>query len=390
MNSLNLQDDLYQTKVIFTDIFQLKSLWPLSSSDIWLSTRFHYIPLLLLRPRFTYSLHSGIILRLHHRIPLSRATMTRRNEKEEVPPQGKILNLFPPGIAPYAELMRIHRLLGFYLNTSPYLVGVAFSASISSTKIPIAVLLHRAMLLSIWSIFLRSAGCVWDDLIDMDLDSQISRTKSRPLPRGAVSPSNALLLTVALFACGGTVLIFLPWACTVDCLIITFFALSYPFGKRFTDYPQITLMNIGWAVPMAMHSLGLDPLSQVTPTVCMFLFIGSVIIMIDVIYSRQDTEEDLKVGVKSMAVRFRDSIQLLSYSLLCASTGFLAMAGVLTGLGLPFFVLSVGGHFCGFWVLLKATQVGKSSGVESYAKSAFFLATLFWLFGFMIEYCLRS
>ncbi|CDM27379.1 hypothetical protein DTO013E5_8493 [Penicillium roqueforti] len=316
--------------------------------------------------------------------------MTRGNEKEEAPPQAKILGSFPTGIAPYAELMRVHRLLGFYLNTSPYLVGVAFCASISPTKIPITVLLHRTILLSIWSIFLRSAGCVWDDLIDMDLDSQISRTRTRPLPRGAVSPKNAFLLTVTLFACGGSVLIYLPWPCAVDCLIITFFALLYPFGKRFTDYPQITLVNIGWAIPMAMHSLGLDPLSQMKPTVCMFLFIGLVIIMIDVIYSRQDTEEDLKVGVKSMAVRFRESIELLSYSLLYASTGFLAMAGFFTGLGLSFFVVSVGGHFCGFWVLLKATRVGNSYGVESYAKSAFFLATLFWLFGFVIEYCLRN
>jgi 4-hydroxybenzoate polyprenyltransferase len=315
--------------------------------------------------------------------------MARAEKKAEPPSHGKILDSLSPGLAPYGELMRIHRLLGFYLNTSPYLVGVAFSASAASTKIPISVLLHRAMLLSIWSIFLRCAGCVWDDLIDMDLDSQISRTKGRPLPRGAVSPENAFFLTVVLFACGGSVLVFLPWACAVDCLIITFFALLYPFGKRFTDYPQITLVNIGWAVPMAMHSIGLDPLSQFKPTVCMFLFIGLVIVMIDVIYSRQDTAEDLKVGVKSMAVRFRDSIQLLSYSLLYASTGFLATAGYLTGLGLPFFVVSVGGHFVGFSVLLRATQVGKSSGVEAYAKSAFFLATLFWLFGFAIEYCMR-
>ncbi|KAJ5787610.1 hypothetical protein N7457_002600 [Penicillium paradoxum] len=315
--------------------------------------------------------------------------MTIANEKP-APPEGGILHSLPPGLAPYGELMRVHRLLGFYLNTSPYLVGVAFSASISSTKLPLDILLNRAILLSIWSIFLRSAGCVWDDLIDMDLDGQITRTKTRPLPRGAVSPANAFLLTVALFLCGGSVLVFLPWRCTVDCLIIMFFALLYPFGKRFTNYPQLTLVNIGWAVPMAMHSLGLDPLAQIQPTVCMFLFIGLVIIMIDVIYSRQDTEEDLKVGVKSMAVRFRDSIQLLSYSLLYASTGFLALAGLFTGLGLPFFVVSVGGHFGGFSVLLRATQVGKSSGVESYAKSAFFLATVFWLVGFVIEYCARD
>lgn len=315
--------------------------------------------------------------------------MTAANQKKP-PSKGGILNSLPAGLAPYGELMRVHRLLGFYLNTSPYLVGVAFSASISPTKIPLAVICHRTMLLSIWSIFLRSAGCVWDDLIDMDLDSQITRTKTRPLPRGAVSPTNAFILTVGLFLCGGSVLMHLPPNCAVDCLIITFFALLYPFGKRFTNYPQITLMNIGWAVPMAMHSFELDPLAQLQATICMYLFIGLVIIMIDVIYSRQDTEEDLKVGVKSMAVRFRDSIQFLSYALLYASSGFLALAGLLTGLGLPFFVVSVGGHFCGFSILLRATQVGKASGVESYAKTAFFLATIFWLLGFMIEYCVRG
>jgi 4-hydroxybenzoate polyprenyltransferase len=314
--------------------------------------------------------------------------MVTVSEKAAAEPQNKVLRSLPSSLVPYAELTRIHRLLGFYLNTSPYFVGVAFSASIA-TDIPVTTILHRIVLLSLWSFFLRCGGCVWNDLIDLDLDRQISRTKSRPLPRGAVSTRDAALFTVALFACGSSVLFFLPWQCTIEALIIIFFALLYPFGKRFTDYPQVTLGNIGWAIPMTMHSLGVDPLDHVMPTVCMFLFVATVIIMVDVIYSCQDTEEDLKVGVKNMAVRFRDSIHILAYVLFYMSVALLASAGLFTGLGLPFFIISVGGHFLGFGNLLKATQLGKSSGVETRAKTYCLLTSIFWVVGFGFEYCVR-
>ncbi|KAJ5223933.1 hypothetical protein N7468_008475 [Penicillium chermesinum] len=306
-------------------------------------------------------------------------------KKASPEPPGRILGSLPPSIAPYAELTRIHRLLGFYLNTSPYFVGVAYSASLSSEQIPLAMLAHRTALLTIWSFFLRCAGCVWNDLIDLDLDRQISRTRSRPLPRGAVSPAGAVLFTAALFACGSSVLLFLPSECKLEAGIVVFAALLYPFGKRVTDYPQLTLGNIGWAIPMSMHSLGISPLDHLVPTICMFLFIATVIIMVDVVYSRQDTEEDLKVGVKNMAVRFRDSMYPLAYFLFYLSTAFFASAGLLTGLGLPFFIVSVGGHFFGFGNLLKSTQVGKAAGVESSAKSSCFLASIFWVLGFGIE-----
>jgi 4-hydroxybenzoate polyprenyltransferase len=293
-------------------------------------------------------------------------------------------------LAPYGELMRVHRPLGFYLNTSPYIVGVAFVSSVSPTHIPLKVIAHRTALLSAWSFFLRCGGCVWNDLIDSDLDSQVSRTRSRPIPRGAVSKADAALLTFILFACGVYTVSSLPRYCLIDGSIITFFALLYPFGKRFTDYPQLTLANIGWAIPMAMHSLGLDPLTQLLPTVCMYMFIATSIIMVDVIYARQDTEDDTKAGVRSMAVRFRDSINIVAYSLLYASTAFLATAGALTGLGLPFFIVSVGGHFIGFSILLRATRVGKSSKVEAHTKAPFFLATVFWVLGFVAENCING
>ncbi|KUL81853.1 hypothetical protein ZTR_09748 [Talaromyces verruculosus] len=254
-------------------------------------------------------------------------------------------------LAAYGELMRVHRPLGFYLNTSPYIVSVAFAASASPARIPLNLIAHRTALLCVWSFFLRCGGCAWNDLIDSDLDCQVSRTRSRPIPRGAVSKTDAALLTLVLF---------------------------------------LTLANIGWAVPMAMHSLGLDTLTQLKPTVCMYMFIATSIIMVDVIYARQDTEDDTKAGIRSMAVRFRNSINFVAYSLLYTSTAFLAAAGAFTGLGLPFFIVSVGGHFIGFLILLQATRVGKSSKVEAHTKSPFFLATVFWVLGFVTENCINS
>ncbi|GFF78857.1 UbiA prenyltransferase [Aspergillus udagawae] len=315
--------------------------------------------------------------------------MGGKAQNGEYEARGKILSRLPPSLVPYAELMRVHRPLGYYLNTSPYVVGVAFGAAVAPTKLPATILLDRLLILVLWSLFLRSAGCVWNDVIDMDLDRQIARTSLRPLPRGAVSSWNAVMLTAGIFACGGSLLSFLPRECAIEALIEIFFALLYPFGKRFTDFPQLILVNIGWAIPMSMHSLGLDPLAYKKPTFFMFLFIALVIVMVDVVYSRQDTEEDVKVGVKSMAVRFKHSIDLLSYALFCASTGALLAAGSYSGLGIPFTVLSVGGHFGGFLYFLKTTGVGKVPQVESYAKLACLIASLFWVVGLFMEYYLR-
>lgn len=299
------------------------------------------------------------------------------------------LDRLPHVLVPYAELMRIHRPLGFYLNSTPYFVGIAFSAAIAPTPIPTAALVHCTAILCWWSLCLRTGGCVWNDIVDLDLDRQISRTATRPLCRGAIPVSHAVLLTAALFSVGVLPLLLLPRPVKFYTAVIIFFALLYPVGKRVTNYPQMTLGNIGWAIPMSMHSLGLNPAAHLQPTVCIALFIATVIIMIDIVYSRQDTEEDLKVGVKNMAVRFRSFMSLLTYSLFYGSTTLLASAGLLSGLGLPFFIFSVGGHFWGFRNFLKATEVGKAAGVESSAKSSCLIASVFWVLGFVADRCFR-
>lgn len=310
-------------------------------------------------------------------------TMTAKKGK------GGVLSRLPPTLVPYAELLRIHRPLGYYLNISPYVVGIAYSAAISPQKIHPTVLLDRLVILCVWAFFLRSGGCVWDDIIDVDLDRQISRTKMRPLPVGAVSISSAVVLTATIFSCGASVLLFLPRECMYEAGIILIFALLYPFGKRFTDFPQLILGNIAWAIPMAMSSLGLSLLDNIVPTLLMCLFIALVIIMIDLVYSRQDIEDDIKAGVRSMAVHFRGQIEYLAYSLFFSSTLSLLLAGAICGLGFPFIIFSVGGHFFGFLDFLKGSLQEKSAHVESRAKSSCMFASMMWILGLCLEYCRR-
>ncbi|KAL2842996.1 UbiA prenyltransferase family-domain-containing protein [Aspergillus pseudodeflectus] len=305
-------------------------------------------------------------------------------------PKAGLLSYLPAALVPYGELLRVHRALGYYLNTSPYVVGIAYSAATAPTKLPLDLLLDRLLLLTLWSFILRSAGCAWNDLIDVDIDRQISRTQSRPLARGAISLSTATIFTACLFALGCSLFLFLPRQCAFEAGIEVFFALLYPFGKRFTDHPQLILVNIAWAIPMAMHSLGVEPGSQLLSSICLCVFIATVIVLIDLVYSRQDTEEDLKVGVKSMAVRYRDCIDTLAYSLFAISTLALLFGGLLGGLRVPFVVFSVGGHIVGFWRFLRASLQTGPAGVESRAKSSCLMASVFWLLGLGIEYAVGS
>lgn len=53
---------------------------------------------------------------------------------------------------------------------------------------------------------MRSAGCVYNDMIDKDFDAKVRRTASRPLAVGEVSSKEALI--VLFFFLGGVPLFF--------------------------------------------------------------------------------------------------------------------------------------------------------------------------------------
>ena len=202
----------------------------------------------------------------------------------------------PPRLRPYASLMRLDRPIGTWLLYWPCAWSVAL-AGVDGR----------------WDLFLwfflgafamRSAGCVYNDIVDRDLDGRVERTRLRPLASGRATVRLAWILIGALCTVGLIVLIQLNWLAAAVALVSVAPVLAYPFMKRITWWPQAWLglvfswgALVGW--PAVTGESGLPAL---------LLWLGSVawVVGYDTLYAIQDIEDDALVGVKSSARRLGD------------------------------------------------------------------------------------
>src|SRR3954454_8724972 len=88
---------------------------------------------------------------------------------------------------------------------------------------------------------MRGAGCTWDDITARDLDAQVERTRSRPIPAGQVSVPQAAAFLVLQAAIGGAVLVQFNRLAIVTGLASLIIVAIYPFMKRIPWWPQIVL-----------------------------------------------------------------------------------------------------------------------------------------------------
>src|SRR3546814_13104771 len=93
------------------------------------------------------------------------------------------------------------------------------------------------------AIVMRGAGCVYNDIVDRDLDAKVARTASRPVASGAVSVVSALLWTLFLSLIGLLVLLQLPGPARIVALASLILVAAYPFMKRITWWPQAWLRS---------------------------------------------------------------------------------------------------------------------------------------------------
>ena len=176
---------------------------------------------------------------------------------------------------------------------------------------------------------MRGAGCTYNDLVDRDIDSQVARTRSRPLPSGRVTGRQAKLFLVAQSLVGLLVLIqFNSFAIALGVSSLAVVA-TYPFLKRVTDWPQLGLgfafswgALMGWAA--FWSTLGLAPV---------LLYVGAVLWTIgyDTIYAHQDREDDALVGVRSTARLFGSRTKFALTWLYGGAVAFFALAFLATG-----------------------------------------------------------
>ena len=211
-----------------------------------------------------------------------------------------LIGALPPRLRPFASLMRLDRPIGTWLLFWPCAWSVALAGVGGRWDLFLWFLLG--------AFAMRSAGCVYNDIVDKDLDRKVERTRLRPLASGRASVTSAWVLIGLLCVIGLLVLAQLKMVAAVLALVSIAPVAAYPFMKRITWWPQAWLglvfswgALVGW--PAVTGSLGLPAL---------LLWFGSIawVIGYDTLYAIQDIEDDALVGVKSSARRLGEKAPL--------------------------------------------------------------------------------
>jgi 4-hydroxybenzoate polyprenyltransferase len=203
-----------------------------------------------------------------------------------------LVGRLPPMLRAFALLARFDRPVGWWLLFWPGAWGVALAGGAFARWDLILWLLAGA-------IAMRGAGCVYNDIVDRDLDAQVARTASRPLAAGTVSLRAAWVWLVALCLVGLVVLLQLHLYAAVVALLSLAPVAAYPFMKRITWWPQAWLgIVFSWAA-----LVGWSETAGTMSLAGWLLYAGSIawVIGYDTIYALQDIEDDALVGVKSSA-----------------------------------------------------------------------------------------
>ena len=221
--------------------------------------------------------------------------------------------LAPRPTRPFLRLSRADRPIGTWLLFIPCLWGVSLAALAGSFR---SWDLWLAVSCGAGAFLMRGAGCTWNDITDRDLDAQVARTKSRPLPSGQLSVRAAVIWMVLQALVAAYILsTYNDLAIGLGVASLALVAI-YPFAKRFTWWPQAFLglaFNWGALLGYAAHA------GQITAAAAA-LYLGGIAwtLFYDTIYAHQDKEDDALIGVKSTARLFgdRSRIWLIGFAFL--------------------------------------------------------------------------
>lgn len=271
----------------------------------------------------------------------------------DAPSNNWVYRALPRPLWPYAQLARWDRPIGWQLLMWPCFWSAALAANAAAafgTFSPGRFVLHL-ILFFIGAVAMRGAGCTYNDIVDHDIDMEVARTRSRPLPSGRVTRLQAKIFMLLQALAGLIVLLqFNGFSIFLGVFSLVFVAV-YPFAKRFTDWPQFFLgLAFSWGAIMGWSAeFGTIGLASVV------LYSAAIAWTVgyDTIYAYQDREDDELIGVRSTARRFGErprpwlfalyglTTLLLFVSFALAGTGLLAYIGLLIAAVLLFYQILV-------------------------------------------------
>ena len=205
----------------------------------------------------------------------------------------------------FVELTRINKPIGFMLLFWPCAWGLAYSYNFNRD---IELFFYYIILFFCGSVLMRSAGCIFNDIVDKDFDRKVQRTKQRPIASGKISVIHSFFYVIIL--CAVAFCILLQFNITTIALGLgsMILAFAYPFMKRITYWPQLFLgITFNWGLVMAWTSMNNDITLNI-----LLLYLAAIFWTLgyDTIYGAQDMSEDEIIGLKSTSIKFKENMFL--------------------------------------------------------------------------------
>jgi len=215
----------------------------------------------------------------------------------------------------FIDLTRLNKPIGYMLLFWPCSWGLAYAYSLNQN---LNIFIYYLFLFFLGSVLMRSAGCIFNDIVDKDFDKKVQRTKKRPVASGKITVIKALIYVSIL--CFFAFLILIQFNFFTICLGLgsMFLAFAYPFMKRITYWPQLFLgITFNWGIIMSWTAFD----NQISLEI-LILYLSAIFWTLgyDTIYGTQDVSDDEIIGLKSTSIKFKKNIKIfvsISYLTTC-------------------------------------------------------------------------
>ena len=210
------------------------------------------------------------------------------------------------------QLTRLNKPIGFMLLFWPCLWGLTLGYYFNDKT---TLYLKYIILFFLGSVLMRSAGCIFNDIVDRDFDKKVYRTKDRPIASGKISVMESFFYVILLCLLALFILLQFNKVTIILGISSMIFAFAYPFMKRITYWPQLFLgLTFNWGIIMGWSALtnNISPVPLLLYTSAIFWTLGY-----DTIYGLQDIHDDEIIGVKSTSIKFKNNPKVFIGSCYC-------------------------------------------------------------------------
>ena len=205
----------------------------------------------------------------------------------------------------FFQLTRLNKPIGIMLLFWPCAWGLTLAFYFNNKT---DLYLKYLILFFLGSILMRTAGSIFNDIVDKDFDKKVERTKGRPIASGKISTFSAFLYVILFCLIALVILLQFNVLTIVLGASSMILAFSYPFMKRITYWPQLFLgLTFNWGIIMGWtsitNSISIEPI---------ILYLSAIFWTLgyDTVYGLQDIHDDEIIGIKSTSIKFKNNVKV--------------------------------------------------------------------------------